>query len=212
LRKSSVARLADDLPRYQLTMSNKIKSVRGATATSGTLERAADVLEDLGKELNKPRDPASARRGLVAIHSGISAKPTRLSRLAPLIAFCVDARGPRATSGQDRAYSAARDDIPDRTALSANNWRARRTISEPRRRNLTLHLKTVGPSKYSYALMAPIASVVRSLRGDAQVSQLRRTHESAVVRASSPTPERLPLLMVSMRPNPSSISRLDEPA
>jgi hypothetical protein len=31
----------------------KIKSVRGTTATSGTLERAADVLQDLGKELRK---------------------------------------------------------------------------------------------------------------------------------------------------------------
>jgi hypothetical protein len=37
-----------------------------------------------------------------------------------LIAFRADARGPRATSGQDRAYGAARDDIPDRPALSAN--------------------------------------------------------------------------------------------
>src|SRR4029077_1413498 len=62
------------------------------------------------------------------------------------------------------------------------------------------------------AIFALRVGVVRSLRGDAQVSQLRRTHESAVVRASSPTPERLPLLMVSVRPNPSSISRLDEPA
>ena len=106
---------------------------------------------------NPPESPRSNARILVAVRSGISAKPTRLSRLAPLIAFCVDARGPRATSGQDRAYSAARDDIPDRTALSANNWRARCTISKPRRRSLTLHSKTVGPSKCSYRLMAPIA-------------------------------------------------------
>jgi hypothetical protein len=40
-----------------------------------------------------------------------------------LIAFCAHARGPRATSGQARAYSAARDDsgFPDRPVLSANN-------------------------------------------------------------------------------------------
>jgi hypothetical protein len=68
-----------------------------------------------------------------------------------------DARGPRATSGQGRAYSAARDDIPHRPALSANNWRARCTISKPQTRDLTLHSKTADPSKCSYPLIAPIA-------------------------------------------------------
>ena len=53
---TQVTELAADLPRYQFTMQEKIKSVRGAAATSGTLERAADVLQDLGKELNKPKD------------------------------------------------------------------------------------------------------------------------------------------------------------
>ena len=54
---TQVAELAGDLPRYELTMREKIKSLRGRTATSGTLERAADVLQDLGKELNKPKEP-----------------------------------------------------------------------------------------------------------------------------------------------------------
>ncbi len=53
---AQVAQLAGDLPRYEATMREKVKSVRGTTATSGTLERAADVLQDLGKELNKPKD------------------------------------------------------------------------------------------------------------------------------------------------------------
>src|SRR5215472_8379097 len=53
---TQVAQLAGDLPRYEVTMRKKIESVRGTTATSGTLERAADVLQDLGKELNKPKD------------------------------------------------------------------------------------------------------------------------------------------------------------
>ena len=53
---TQVTELAADLPRYQFTMQEKIKSVRGAAATSGTLERAADVLQDRGKELNKPKD------------------------------------------------------------------------------------------------------------------------------------------------------------
>ena len=55
---TQLTELAGDLPRYQFTMREKIMSLRGATATSGTLERAADVLQDLGKELNKPKDPS----------------------------------------------------------------------------------------------------------------------------------------------------------
>ena len=56
---AQVTELAGDLPRYQVTMREKIRSLRGAAATSGTLERAADVLQDLGKELNKPKEPAA---------------------------------------------------------------------------------------------------------------------------------------------------------
>jgi predicted PurR-regulated permease PerM len=56
---TQVTELAGDLPRYQFTMREKIKSLRGTAATSGTLERAADVLHDLGKELNKPNEPAA---------------------------------------------------------------------------------------------------------------------------------------------------------
>jgi predicted PurR-regulated permease PerM len=56
---AQLTQLAADLPRYEANMREKIKSVRGTTATSGTLERAADVLQDLGKELNKPKDPAT---------------------------------------------------------------------------------------------------------------------------------------------------------
>jgi hypothetical protein len=87
---------------------------------------------------------------LFAVHSG-------KRETNSLIAFCEDARGPRATWGRGRAYSATRDDILDRTALSANNWRARCAISKPRRRDLTLHSKTAGPSKCSYRLIALIA-------------------------------------------------------
>ncbi len=57
---TQLTQLAGDLPRYEFTMREKIKSVWGTAATSGTLERAADVLQDLGKELNKPKDPATS--------------------------------------------------------------------------------------------------------------------------------------------------------
>jgi predicted PurR-regulated permease PerM len=52
---TQVTQLAGDLPRYELTMREKVQSLRGTAAGSGALERAADVLQDLGKELDKPQ-------------------------------------------------------------------------------------------------------------------------------------------------------------
>jgi predicted PurR-regulated permease PerM len=46
-------RLAGDLPRYQATIQPKIQSVRAGG--SSTLERAAGMLQDLGKEIDKPK-------------------------------------------------------------------------------------------------------------------------------------------------------------
>ena len=52
---SQITQLADGLPGYQQTMQKKISSLRSVT-TVGPLERAASVLQDLGKELNKPNN------------------------------------------------------------------------------------------------------------------------------------------------------------
>lgn len=52
--------LAGDLPIYQNTMREKIASLKGASPGSGVLSRAADVLQDLGKELDRRRDVAPA--------------------------------------------------------------------------------------------------------------------------------------------------------
>jgi predicted PurR-regulated permease PerM len=56
-------RLAGDLPRYQTTIQAKIQSVRGVAGGSSTLERAAGMLQDLGKELDKPKTPSSTAPG-----------------------------------------------------------------------------------------------------------------------------------------------------
>ncbi len=58
-----VGQLAGDLPRYQSTMRDKIQSLRGWTFGSGTLERAADMLQSLGKELDAPKGGATTRPG-----------------------------------------------------------------------------------------------------------------------------------------------------
>jgi predicted PurR-regulated permease PerM len=63
LLATQLTQLAGDLPRYQSTISEKIQSFRDTKAGRGTLERASDMLKDLSKELNKPKDAPSASRG-----------------------------------------------------------------------------------------------------------------------------------------------------
>ena len=60
LLASQLTQLASELPRYQSTISEKIQSFRDTTAGRGTLERASGMLKDLSKELDKPKDAASA--------------------------------------------------------------------------------------------------------------------------------------------------------
>src|SRR6185436_13745685 len=49
---SQVNQLAADLPSYQTTLREKIHALRGA-GSSGTLERASEVLQNLSTELNR---------------------------------------------------------------------------------------------------------------------------------------------------------------
>ncbi len=51
---SQVNQLASDLPRYQSTLREKIQSLRIAAGTTGTLERASEVLQNLNDELKRP--------------------------------------------------------------------------------------------------------------------------------------------------------------
>ena len=54
LMVAQVTQLAGDLPGYQSTLREKIRSLRGAAGGTGTLERASEVLQDLGKEIDRP--------------------------------------------------------------------------------------------------------------------------------------------------------------
>jgi predicted PurR-regulated permease PerM len=56
---TQLTRLAGNLPQYQSTIQSKITSLRGVTGGSSTLERAEGMLQDLGKELNKPKGSGS---------------------------------------------------------------------------------------------------------------------------------------------------------
>jgi predicted PurR-regulated permease PerM len=51
---SQVNQLASDLPSYQSTLREKIESLRGVAAGTGTLERASEVLQKLSQEIDRP--------------------------------------------------------------------------------------------------------------------------------------------------------------
>src|SRR5208283_2361753 len=100
-----VNRLASDLPRYQSTLRDKIQSLRGATAVTGTLERASEVLQELNSELNSPKRSAPANAPLTAPGAASSesiqvevAKPTA-SALQTLGAIITALVSPLTTGG-----------------------------------------------------------------------------------------------------------------
>jgi predicted PurR-regulated permease PerM len=59
LMVSQVNQLAGNLPGYQSTLAEKIQSLQGVAGGTGTLERASEVLQDLSKEIDKPKNATS---------------------------------------------------------------------------------------------------------------------------------------------------------
>src|SRR4029078_5290015 len=82
LLATQLAELAGDLPRYQSTISEKIQSFRETTAGRGTLERAPAMMKDLSKELDKPKEAATAL-GAGARPNGAPPKPIPVEVLQP---------------------------------------------------------------------------------------------------------------------------------
>jgi predicted PurR-regulated permease PerM len=70
---SQLTRLAGELPQYQSTI--QIQSVRGVAGGSSTLERAEGMLQDLSKELNKPKNGASPKAADPVATAGLSVTP-----------------------------------------------------------------------------------------------------------------------------------------
>ena len=69
---SQVSQLANDLPRYESNLTDKIQSLQGVAAGTGPLERASDVLKDLKEEIEKPGNVSPAEPSL-----GGQAQPSR---------------------------------------------------------------------------------------------------------------------------------------
>jgi predicted PurR-regulated permease PerM len=72
---SQVNQLAGDLPGYQWTLREKIRSLRGAAGATSTLERASEVLQDLGKELQRPESTPGGSTAPVAGQPASPPKP-----------------------------------------------------------------------------------------------------------------------------------------
>ena len=53
---AQVSQLAGDLPRYQSNLAEKVQALRGAATASGILEQASQVLQNLQKELDRPKN------------------------------------------------------------------------------------------------------------------------------------------------------------
>ena len=78
LLAAQLTQLAEDLPRYQTTITEKIQSFRQTTAGRGTLERASGMLKDLSKELDKPKEAASPSS------SGLTSRTTASTTPVPV--------------------------------------------------------------------------------------------------------------------------------
>ena len=48
---SQIAQLAENLPQYQTNLREKIRTIKGATSSSGAVSQATKVIEDLGREM-----------------------------------------------------------------------------------------------------------------------------------------------------------------
>jgi predicted PurR-regulated permease PerM len=75
LLATQLTQLAAELPRYQSTISEKIQSFRDTRAGRGTLERASDMLKDLSKEIDRPKDSGSARGPSSMVNPSASGSP-----------------------------------------------------------------------------------------------------------------------------------------
>lgn len=97
---AQVNQLATELPRYQTTLREKVQNLRDRFGAPGVFKNASDLLDDLNKELDKPRftmnpdDPDKDKRPLpVEIHQPPPSITERLvTVMSPLLS-------PLATTG-----------------------------------------------------------------------------------------------------------------
>jgi predicted PurR-regulated permease PerM len=132
---NEAAQLASDLPRYQVTMREKIASLKEATAGSGTLSRIIDMVQDLGSEL-QPDLKAPAPEGTAGtlahpLHVQLAAAKAGL--LGTLGTFAAPILHPLATTGLILIFTIfillQREDLRNRAIRLAGSGDLRRTTA-----------------------------------------------------------------------------------
>lgn len=69
---TQVVQLADNLPRYEQTITQKIRSLRSSASGGGVVERVTTTIEDLSEELANSEEPSGT-----AVRRGTSDQPHR---------------------------------------------------------------------------------------------------------------------------------------
>ncbi|MDP4023503.1 AI-2E family transporter [Methylobacterium sp. NEAU 140] len=131
---SEASQLAADLPRYTLTMRDKIQALRGATAGAGTLSRVIEMVQDLGAAIQPPAaaelhgQPGSATHPLT-----VELRPARASVLDTLQTFAGPVLHPLATTGLILIFTVfillQREDLRNRAIRLAGSGDLRRTTA-----------------------------------------------------------------------------------
>lgn len=132
---NEAAQLASDLPRYQLTMRDKIASLKDATAGNGPFTRIIDMVQDLGAELQpdlKGRAPDGAAGSVERpLHVQIAAEKAGL--VGTLGTFAAPILHPLATTGLILIFTIfillQREDLRNRAIRLAGSGDLRRTTA-----------------------------------------------------------------------------------
>ncbi|KQU19767.1 transporter [Methylobacterium sp. Leaf94] len=132
---NETAQLASDLPRYQVTMREKIASLKEATAGSGTLSRMVDMVQDLSAELQPDPNatPPEGSAGSLAHPLHVQIASAKAGLLGTLGAVAGPILHPLATTGLILIFTIfillQREDLRNRAIRLAGSGDLRRTTA-----------------------------------------------------------------------------------
>ncbi|KQU04853.1 transporter [Methylobacterium sp. Leaf469] len=132
---NEAAQLAADLPRYQLTMRDKIASLKEATAGSGTLTRVIDMVQDIGAQLQPELKDAVTQgsNGSLDRPLHVQIAAAKVGFLGTLGAFAAPILHPLATTGLILIFTIfillQREDLRNRAIRLAGSGDLRRTTA-----------------------------------------------------------------------------------
>ena len=86
---STLTNLAADLPSYQSSLREKAQNLKSMTSGGGTLERAAGVLENLRRELEKPEQPARQLPVIEPVPVEVQEKPGPFDSIVGILGLLI---------------------------------------------------------------------------------------------------------------------------